>query len=108
MFKLYLVNKDNPAAISMAKKLADYVPKPGGFIVCTKEEIASQLNGELIEVTRPSPEEGKTHNEHFELLELDINKHYLAVCKKRSVELKALDRLNQRLHGKLTVLFTKE
>lgn len=51
MKKIFLANQDNPAAMSLIKKLADAGEyKPGMVVKVTKEELDAFVNGDIQEL----------------------------------------------------------
>ena len=101
MSKLYLVNEDKPAAISMVKKLINYVPVVGGHIKCSKEEIEAYYNGEIHEIKGTTSED--VYNPRVNLIEIDPTKKYLAFCALGSITNRTLQCLGA-IHNIQTVL----
>lgn len=90
MSNLYLVNQDNPHAISMARKLINS-KKENCYIPCSKQEHQALIDKDVYEL----PEKKSESNPYVDIVEIDDNKKYLAFCKIGYITQHQVDRLNQ-------------
>tara|TARA_R110000796_G_scaffold214800_1_gene330742 strand:- start:17106 stop:17405 length:300 start_codon:yes stop_codon:yes gene_type:complete len=66
---IYLVNKDNPAAISLAIKFSKTDLKPGSMIPCSKEEIGCYGTAQFMPISLDALTE--------KLVQVDFGKSYI-------------------------------
>lgn len=101
MSNFYLVNQDNPAAISMAEKLIASI-KDKCYIACTSEELDAFTDGEVYEVPESKP--GTIPNPYVHMVEVDKDKEYLALCKGGFISPAEAERLGRL--SNVTLIFT--
>ena len=97
MKKLFLVEEDNEAARSLAKKLLALGSEPEGIVSLSRDELTAFANNDVVEVT------GLT-NSHVELLEVDPKKKYIALVKRGKVPSSSIDRMISVYHNITVVM----
>ena len=58
----YLVNSNNPAALSMAEKLTEADKNKSGYVMVSKAELQAQIDGDVTKVKGDSIEDIRARN----------------------------------------------
>jgi hypothetical protein len=101
---VYIVNQDNPAAVSAAVKISS---AEGGLIPLTEEEFKAYTNDEVYKI--PASPAIDNSNSNLQVMPLDFTHpdvNYLIVAQAEKVQMMALNSLKHKFKDKVTIVTT--